>query len=86
MENNEAQFTTEYEERENLSKDSRENLLEGIGEWCAFYRENPGRFASDYLKINIHPFQDFLLYQLIHNYQNAIIGTRGRCFYYAPTI
>lgn len=75
--NNDAGFITKYEERDNLSKDARDNLLEGIGEWCAFYRENPGRFVADYLKINVHPFQDFLLYQLIHNYQNAIIGTRG---------
>lgn len=75
--NNDANFITEYEKRENLSRNDRENLLEGIGLWCSFYRENPGRLVEDYLKIDIHPFQHFLLYQLMHNYQNAIIGTRG---------
>lgn len=70
-------FITKYETRDDLSKDSQENLLEGIGIWGAFYRKNPGRFCIDYLKIDIHPFQHFLLYQLINNYQNAVLATRG---------
>lgn len=68
---------TEHEERDNLTGDSRKDIIEGAGEWGAFYRENPGRFCVDYLGIDIHPFQHFVLYQLMHNYQNVIIATRG---------
>ena len=68
---------TNHVERDNLSKDDRENIIEGIGLWASFYRENPGRFCVDYLGIDIHPFQHFVLYNLMHNYQNVIIATRG---------
>ena len=42
---------TEYEDRGNLTGDSKEDLLIGIGEyWGCFYLANPHRFAMDYLR------------------------------------
>ena len=57
-------FVTKYEKRNDITKDSYQNLLNGIGYyWGQFYRENPHRFVVDYLQINIHPFKQFLIYE-----------------------
>lgn len=69
---------SKHEKRDDLVKDSFQNLLVGVGEyWGAFYRENIHRFVLDYLQINIHIFQQFLLYELSHSNQSVITATRG---------
>lgn len=77
MNREEDVIKTNHTKRDNLINDEREDAINGVGEWASFYRENPGNFCVDYLDIDIHPFQHFLLYQLMHNYQNVIIATRG---------
>ncbi|VIF91851.1 Phage related protein [Clostridioides difficile] len=69
---------TEYEYRDDLTNDTREDLLKGIGEyWGAFYKENPHRFARDYLNIKLHMFQQIIIYMMNQSDQVCIIATRG---------
>ena len=83
---NDSPIVSKYEKRNDLVKDKDENLLKGIGEyWTPFYRENPHRFALDYLGINIHPFQQFLVYEINRSEQSCVIATRGKLFL-APII
>lgn len=44
-----------------------DKLLEGVGIWGSFYRENPQRFVEDYLNIKLKLFQKFLIYAMMHN-------------------
>ena len=84
MENKDL-FVTKHEKRNDIIKDSYQNLLNGIGNyWGPFYRENPHRFVLDYLQINIHPVQQFLIYELDKSEQSTVIATRGRLL--CPTI
>lgn len=57
---------------------SYENLKEGIGKyWGAFYKKNPHRFAIDYLEVNLHIFQQVIIYMMMSCNQSTIIATRG---------
>lgn len=44
-----------------------DKLLEGVGIWGSFYRENPQRFVEEYLNIKLKLFQKFLIYAMMHN-------------------
>ena len=69
---------TEYEDRGNLTGDSKEDLLIGIGEyWGCFYLANPHRFAMDYLKYKLHIFQQIFLYFMMKSDQFVFIASRG---------
>lgn len=86
MKNNENIIITEHERRDDLVKDPYDNLVIGIGEyWGGFYRENPHRFVLDYLQIGVHPFQQFLLYEMNKSEQSVMIATRGKLAY-APIL
>lgn len=75
---NKDPFITKHAERNDLTKDSYENLYNGIKNyWAPFYRENPHRFVLDYFQIKIHPFQQFLIYEIDKSEQSTIIATRG---------
>lgn len=77
MENKDP-FVTMHAERNDLTKDSYENLYNGIKNyWGAFYKENPHRFVLDYLQINIYPFQQFMIYEIDKSEQSTVIATRG---------
>lgn len=68
---------TKHVRRENLSKNASKNLTEGIGLWASFYRENPHRFCLDYLGINIHIFQQILIYAMDKSDNFCWIASRG---------
>ncbi|WP_368900844.1 terminase large subunit domain-containing protein [Oceanobacillus oncorhynchi] len=53
-------------------------LMEGINVWTSFYRNNPHRFAEDYLSINLKIFQVILLYAMNHNHYFMYIASRGQ--------
>lgn len=77
MENKDP-FITKHAERNDLTKDSYENLYNGIKNyWGAFYKLNPHRFVLDYLQINIYPFQQFMIYEIDKSEQSTVIATRG---------
>lgn len=71
-------FITKHAERDDLTKDSYENLYNGIKNyWGAFYKANPHRFVLDYLQLNIHPFQQFLIFEIDKSEQSTVIASRG---------
>ena len=60
------------------ANDSYTNLKEGVGKyWGAFYKQNPHRFAMDYLGVNLHIFQQIIIYLMMKCNQTCIIATRG---------
>lgn len=44
---------------------------------CGMYRRNPQRFAKEYLNLNLKPFQQILLYQMIRSNGFAFVACRG---------
>lgn len=55
----------------------QERVLEGVGIWAAYYRNNIHRFAMDYLHINLKLFQIFLLVMMSLSTTSVFIGFRG---------
>ena len=51
--------------------------MQTIAKRCSFYRENPHRFAKDYLNVNLKLFQKILIYAMMHNYFFIFIAARG---------
>lgn len=59
-------------------KTTRSKIIDGVEVWASFYRENPHRFAKDYLGITLRLFQKILLYMMnISNYF-CYIAARGQ--------
>lgn len=54
-----------------------EKITAGVAQWCAYYRENPHRFAKDYLHLNLHLFQKILIIMMNWSSTTAFIGSRG---------
>ena len=65
-------------ESENLTKSQR--LMNGVALWAAFYKENPHRFAKDYLNIFLKPFQQLIIWEMFHNNYSMFMAARGRLF------
>lgn len=70
-------FKTEFDDRDNLSKSSSENLKEGVALWASFYRENPHRFIMDYLGFNLFIFQQILIFAMDKCNLFCFIASRG---------
>lgn len=54
-----------------------DRVTEGAAHWCAYYRENPHRFAKDYLHLNLHLFQKILIIMMNWSSTTVFIGSRG---------
>ena len=52
-------------------------LMQGVAEWCAFYRENIHRFVEDYLHIKLKLFQKIVLTMMNMCAITVFIATRG---------
>lgn len=70
-------FKTEFEDRDDLSKSSSENLKNGVALWASFYRENPHRFIMDYLGFSLFIFQQILIYAMDKSTLFCFIASRG---------
>lgn len=68
---------TKSVKRNNLSKNSYENSMDGIGIWCSFYRENPHRFIMDYFGFKLHLFQQILIYAMDKVDTFCFLASRG---------
>lgn len=55
-----------------------DRILEGVAAWTSFYRANPHRFVSDYMRINLREFQKILLTAFNENYNSVYIAARGQ--------
>ena len=62
-------------ENENLTKNQK--LMKGVSLWASYYRENPHRFAIDYLSIHLKPFQQLILWGMFHNHYSMFMAARG---------
>lgn len=52
-------------------------IQNGVALWAGYYRENPHRFAHDYLHLNLHLFQKMLLCMMNWSTSFVFIGSRG---------
>ena len=57
--------------------EERNRILQGVGDWCSYYRANPHRFAHDYLHVELHTFQKMLLVEMNKASNSVFIGSRG---------
>jgi hypothetical protein len=59
-----------------ISKDSK--LRNGFKVWTSFFRENPHRFAEDYLGLKLHLFQRIILFMAFHSDVIMYLAARGQ--------
>ena len=45
--------------------------------WVAYYRNNPHRFAKEFLGLNLHLFQAILLWAMMHHNIFMFVASRG---------
>lgn len=62
-------------ESENLTKSQK--LMNGVALWASFYKENPHRFAKDYLNIHLKEFQQLIIWGMFHNNYSMFMAARG---------
>lgn len=58
-------------------QEKADRVMNGVATWVSFYRENPHRFAKDFLNIDLRLFQKILLYAMMHNYYFMYLASRG---------
>lgn len=54
-----------------------EEFWENFTEWISYYRDNPHRFATEYLGLNLHDWQQMVLYQMWTKESTLFLGSRG---------
>lgn len=70
---NNNDFKTDYE----LELEKEQKTLDEIGDLASYFREYPHLLAKHYLNVDLHPFQDILLYEMFHNDFSNIVACRG---------
>lgn len=60
-----------------LAQEKSDRIMNGIADWCAFYRENPQRFVKDYLNVHLKKFQKILIYEMMHENYFMYVASRG---------
>lgn len=61
-----------------LAQEKSDRIMNGIADWCAFYRENPQRFVKDYLNVHLKKFQKILIYEMMHENYFMYVASRGQ--------
>lgn len=61
-----------------VAQEKADRVMNGVASWVSFYRENPHRFAKDFLNVNLKLFQKILLYAMMHNYYFMYLAARGQ--------
>lgn len=59
-------------------QDKADKILEGVAIWTGFYRNNPHRFAKEFLNLRLKLFQQILLYAMMHNNYMIYLAARGQ--------
>lgn len=72
-----AKTTAEKKTVTEIQKEKSERIMEGVGAWAAFYRENPQRFAADFLNVKLKILQKILLYMMMHMVHFMYFASRG---------
>lgn len=68
--------TRKYTEAE-VKEQKTQRLMNGVDAWCSFYRENPHRFAADYLNLTLKPFQQMILCAMFKFVYAIYLACRG---------
>lgn len=63
--------------RKNESKTKSDRFSDQMHIWVAYYRNNPHRFAKEFLGLNLHLFQAILLWGMMHHNIFMFIASRG---------
>lgn len=58
-------------------QDKADKILQGVAIWTGFYRNNPHRFAKEFLNLRLKLFQQILLYAMMHNNYMIYLAARG---------
>lgn len=61
-----------------IEQDKAQRLMNTVAWRCAYYRENPQRFVSEVLGINLKLFQKILLYAMMHYNFIMYLAARGQ--------
>ena len=69
---------TKKKSQQEVLQDKADRIMNGIDLWAGFYRNNPHRFAKDYLNVVLKPFQQILLYEMMHNNYSLYVASRGQ--------
>lgn len=59
-------------------KEKSERLMDGVAYWGSYYRNNPHRFAKEYLNIDLKLFQKILLYMMFVSTNFIYLASRGQ--------
>ena len=70
-------MTNKKSEKE-LAVEKSQRIMQGVAQWCGFYRENPQRFVTDYLNVHLKLFQKILIYAMMHNNYIIYLASRGQ--------
>lgn len=71
-------MATKKKSLQDIYQEKQTRLMEGVAAWCAYYRENPQKFARDFLNITyLKTFQKITLYEFMHNLNNMLWAGRG---------
>lgn len=73
----EWEFATSVKKRENIEEHSIEYYQKCLMDWIPFWRENPHRFALDYLKLNLKQFQQEEICSFAGCTTSFLIASRG---------
>ena len=60
-----------------LREESQRHLMELIAERASFYRANPHRFAKDYLNLDLHIFQQIIIFMMNISTNAMFLACRG---------
>lgn len=60
-----------------LREESQRHLMELIAERASFYRANPHRFAKDYLNLDLHIFQQIIIFMMSISTNAMFLACRG---------
>ena len=70
-------FHSKTKKRRTIPSNKETAYKKSLKEWVMFWRENPHRFAQDYLGIRLRWFQEMIIYEFDKNTNSVFIGTRG---------
>lgn len=60
-----------------IQVDKYARIMEQIGKYGAFYRENPNRFIKEYFGITLKPFQEIMMCEMFDAGAVCFVGCRG---------
>ena len=60
-----------------VQQEKSERIMEGVGYWASFYRENPQRFAAEFLNVKLKVIQKILIFCMMHMIHFMYFASRG---------